>query len=177
MTLFLGMKSEIYIEELVIAEERIEEMLLEEETINEVLICKTIYVSQENIDEFSEHSQTSGLFGDKVDLSSVLTKVAVGTGVIVTLVVVKVSGLSDPIASVVVAAADKSLQFGAGGAAIGSLFGGLTGAANEIDSTGRTSAVIGFATATVGLILATVSLIAEIPSGGSTTITTAAGIS
>lgn len=106
-----------------------------------------------------------------------MTKVAVGTGVIVTLVVVKVSGLSDPIASVVVAAADKSLQFGAGGAAIGSLFGGLTGAANEIDSTGRTSAVIGFATATVGLILATVSLIAEIPSGGSTTITTAAGIS
>lgn len=168
--------SEIYLKELVTAEDKIEEMLLEEETINEVLLCKTIYVPQENIEEFSEHSQTSGLFGDEVDLSSVLTKVAVGTGVIVTLVVVKVSGLPDPIASVVVAAADKSLQFGAGGAAIGSLFGGLTGAANEIDSTGRTSAVIGFATATVGLILATVSLIAEIPSGGSTTITTAAGI-
>lgn len=168
--------SEIYLEELVIAEDKIEEMLLEEETINEVLLCKTIYVPQENIEEFSEHSQTAGLFGDEVDLSSVCKKVAVGTGVIVTLVVVKVAKLPDPIASIVVAAADKSLQFGAGGAAIGSLFGGLTGAANEIDSTGRTSAVIGFATATVGLILATVSLVAEIPSGGSTTITTAAGI-
>ncbi len=167
---------EIYLEELVIAEDKIEELLLEEETINEVLLCKPIYVPQENIEEFSEHSQTAGLFGDEVDLSSVLTKVAVGTGVIVTLVVLKKAGLPDPIASAVIAAADKSLQFGAGGAAIGSLFGGLTGASDEIDSTGRTSAVIGFATATVGLILATVSLIAEIPSGGSTTITAAAGI-
>lgn len=168
--------SEIYLEELVIAEDKIEELLLEEETINEVLLCKTIYVPQENIEEFSEHSQTAGLFGDDIDLSAVLTKVAVGTGVIVTLVVLKKAGLPDPIASAVVAAADKSLQFAAGGAAIGSLFGGLTGAGDEIDSTGRTSAVIGFATATVGLILATVSLVAEIPSGGSTTITAAAGI-
>lgn len=168
--------SEIYLEELVIAEDKIEELLLEEETINEVLLCKTIYVPQDNIGEFSEHSQTAGLFGDDLDLSAVLTKVAVGTGVIVTLVVLKKAGLPDPIASAVVAAADKSLQFAAGGAAIGSLFGGLTGAGDEIDSTGRTSAIIGFATATVGLILATVSLIAEIPSGGSTTITAAAGI-
>lgn len=168
--------SEIYLTELVIAEDKIEELLLEEETIDEVLLCQTIYVPQENIEEFSEHSQAAGLFGDEVDLSSVLTKVAVGTGVIVTLVVLKKAGLPDPIASAVVAAADKSLQFGAGGAAIGSLFGGLTGASDELDSTGRTSAVIGFATATVGLILATVSLVAEIPSGGSTTITAAAGI-
>lgn len=168
--------SEIYLEELVIAEDKIEEMLLEEERINEVLLCKTIYVPQENIEEFSEHSQTSGLFGNEVDLSSVLTKVSVGTGVIVTLVVIKRAGLPDPIASAVIAAAEKSIQFGAGGAAIGTLFGGLTGASDEIDPTKRTSAVIGFATATAGLILATMSLVAEIPSGGSTTITAAAGI-
>ena len=168
--------SELYLEELVVAEDKIEELLLEEETINEVLLCKTIYVPQENLEEFAEHSQTAGLFGDDIDLSAVLTKVAVGTGVIVTLVVLKKTGLPYPITSAVVAAADKSLQFAAGGAAIGSLFGGLTGAGDEIDSTGRTSAVIGFATATVGLILATVSLVAEIPSGGSTTITAAAGI-
>lgn len=168
--------SEIYLEELVIAEDKIEELLLEEETINEVLSCKTIYVPQDNIKEFSEHSQTSGLFGDDIDLSAVLTKLAVGTGVIVTLVVLKKAGLPDPIASAVVAAADKSLQFAAGGAAIGSLFGGLTGAGNEIDSSGRTSSAIRFAAATVGLILATVSLVAGIPSGGSTAITAAAGI-
>lgn len=168
--------SEIYLEELVVAEDKISELLLEEETINEVLLCKTIYVPQDNIEEFAEHSQMSRLFGDEVDFSSVLTKVAVGTGVIVTLVVLKKAGLPNPIASAVVAAADKSLQFGAGGAAIGSLFGGLTGASDEIDSTGRSSAIIGFAIATVGLILATVSLVGEIPSGGSTTITAAAGI-
>ena len=168
--------SEIYLEELVIAEDKIEELLLEEKTINEVLLCKTIYVPQENIAEFSDHSQTAGLFGDDIDLSVVLTKVAVGTGVIITLVVLKKAGLPEPIASAVVAAADKSLQFGAGGAAIGSLFGALTGAGDEIDSTGRMSAVIGFATATVGLILATVSLIGEIPSAGSTNIALAAGI-
>lgn len=168
--------AEIYLEELVVAENKICELLLEEETINEVLLCKTIYVPQDNIEEFSEHSQTAGLFGDDIDFSSVLKKVAVGTGVIVTLVILKRSGLPEPIASAVVAAADESLKFAGSGAAIGSLFGGLTGAADEIDPSGRTSAVIGFATATAGLILTIISFVAELPSGGSTTITAAAGI-
>ena len=168
--------SEIYLEEMVIAEDKISELLLEEETINEVLLCKTIYVPQGNIEEFAENSQTSCLFGDDINIKSVLTKVAVGTGVIVTLVVLKKAGLPDPIASVVVAAADKSLQFAETGAAIGSLYGGLTGATDNIDASGRTSAVIGFATATAGLILTIVSLVGELPSAGSTTITAAAGV-
>lgn len=168
--------SEIYLEEMIIAEDKITELLLEEETINEVILCKTIYVPQANLEEFAENSQTSHLFGDGVDIKSLLTKVAVGTGVIVTLVIVKKAGLPDPIASVVTAAADKSLQFAEGGAAIGSLYGGLTGASDEIDKSGRTSAIIGFATATAGLVLATISLITAIPSGGSTTITAATGV-
>ncbi len=168
--------SEIYLEEIVLAENTITELLLEEETIEEVILCKTIYVSQDNIEEFAENSQTSLLFGDGVDIGPLLKKVAVGTGVIVTLTVLKRAGLPEPVASIVVAAADESLKFAGSGAAIGSLFGGLTGATDELDETGRTSAVIGFATATVGLILSAVSLIAVIPSGGSTTITAAAGI-
>lgn len=168
--------SEIYLEEIVIAEDKISELLLEEETITEVMCCKTIYVPQENIDDFSENSQTTHLFGEGVNIKSVLTKVAVGTGVIVTVVVLKKAGLPDPIASAVVAAADESLKFAGTGAAIGSLFGGLTGAADVLDETGRTSAIIGFATATAGLILSIVSLVAAVPSGGSTTITAAAGI-
>ena len=168
--------SEIYLEEIVLAEEKITEYLLEEESINEVILCKTIYVPQDNIEEFSENSQTAALFGDDFDIAPVLKKVALGTGVIITLVVVKKVGLPDPIASAVVAAADKSLKFAEGGAAIGSLFGGLTGATDEIDESGRTSAVIGFAVATAGLVLAAVSLVAEIPSGGSSTITVAAGV-
>lgn len=168
--------SEIYLEELVVAEDKISELLLEEETISEVLMCKTIYVPQDNIDEFAENSQTAGLFGEEVKLAPVLKRVAVGTGVIVTLVILKRSGLPDPIASAVVAAADESLKFASTGAALGGLFGGVTGATDEIDQSGRTSAVIGFATATAGLIISIVSLVAAAPSAGSSTITLAAGI-
>ena len=162
--------TEIYLEEIVLAEDKISELLLEEETITEVMCCKTIYVPQEHIDDFAENSQTTHLFGEGINIKSVLTKVAVGTGVIVTVVVLKKAGLPDPIASAVVAAADESLKFAGTGAAIGTLFGGLTGATDELDETGRTSAVIGFATATAGLILSIVSLVAAVPSGGSTTI-------
>lgn len=168
--------TEIYLEEIVLAEDKISELLLEEDTITEVMCCKTIYVPQEHIEDFAENSQTTHLFGEGINIKSVLTKVAVGTGVIVTVVVLKKAGLPDPIASAVVAAADESLKFAGTGAALGSLFGGLTGATDELDETGRTSAVIGFATATVGLILSIVSLVAAVPSGGSTTITAAAGI-
>ncbi|MBP3796639.1 MAG: HNH endonuclease [Ruminococcus sp.] len=168
--------TEIYLEEIVLAENKISELLLEEETITEVMCCKTIYVPQEHIEDFVENSQTTHLFGEGINIKSVLTKVAVGTGVIVTVVVLKKAGLPDPIASAVVAAADESLKFAGTGAALGSLFGGLTGATDELDETGRTSAVIGFATATAGLILSIVSLVAVVPSGGSTTITAAAGI-
>lgn len=168
--------SEIYLEEIVLAEDKITELLLEEETINEILLCKIIYIPQDNLEEFAENSQIGSLFGEDFDIAPVLKKVAIGTGVILTLVVVKKAGLPDPIASAVVAAADKSLQFAEGGAAIGTLFGGLTGATSEIDQSGKTSAVIGFAMAAVGLILATISLVGEIPSAGSTTITAAAGI-
>lgn len=167
---------EIYIEELVVAENKIAELLLEENTINEVILCKTIYVPQDNIEEFAANSQTAQLFGEDFDVSSLLKKIAVGTGVIVTVVVLKKVGLPDPVASVVAAAADESLKFAATGAAAGSLFGGMTGATNEIDDSGRTSAVIGFATATVGLILSAVGLVAAIPSGGSSGISVAAGV-
>lgn len=168
--------SEIYLEELVIAEDKITELLLGEETINEVLLCKTIYVPQDNIDEFATNSQTASLFGDDFDIAPVLKKVAVGTGVIVTLVVLRKVGVSEPIASVVTAAAEKSLQFAEGGAAIGSLFGGLTGAADEIDTSARTSAIIGFAIATAGLIITIVSLVGEISSAGTSSIGVGTGI-
>lgn len=167
---------EIYTTEIIEAENKITELLLEEETISEVVTCKTIYVPQEHLEDFAKNSQIAGLFGENVDFAPVLKKVAVGTGVIITLVVLKKAGLPEPIASAIFSAADKSLKFAEGGAAIGTLFGGLTGASDEIDQSGRTSAIIGFATAVAGLVLATVSLVTEIPSGGSSTITLAAGI-
>ena len=168
--------TEIYLEEIVLAEDKISELLLEEETISEVMCCKTIYVPQEHIDDFAENSQTTHLFGDGINIKSVLTKVAVGTGVIVTVVVLKKAGLPDPIASVVAAAADESFNFAKKRTLLGSLYGGLTGATDEIDETGRTSAVIGFAVATVGLILSVVGLINIPASVGQSSIVLKEGI-
>lgn len=168
--------TENYLEEIIIAEDKITEILLEEESISEVLLCKSIYVPQNNLEEFAENSQTTHLFGDGISIKSLLTKVAVGTGVIVTVVVLKKAGFSEPVASVVTAAADESMKFGASGAAIGSIFGGLTGATDELDTSGRTTALIGFATATAGLILSIVSLVAAVPSGGGSSMTLAAGV-
>ena len=135
--------TEIYLKEIVLAEEKISELLLAEDMINEVILCKTIYVPQDHIEEFSENSQTEQLFGEGIDFKALATKVAVGTGIIVTLVILKKVGLPDPVASVVIGAASESMKFAATGAAIGSLYGGLTGTADGIDTTQRTSAIIG----------------------------------
>ena len=167
---------EVYLEELVLVENQIAELLLEENTIDEVILCKTIFVPQDNIEEFASNSQTAQLFGEGIDITSLLTKVAIGSGVIVTVVILKKVGLPDPVASIVTAAADEAVKFAGAGAAGGSLFGGLTGSTNAIDETGRTSAVIGFATATVGLLLSAVGLVTVIPSGGSSGMSVAAGI-
>ncbi len=167
---------EIYLEEITVAETKIEELLLEDVQVDDVILCRTIYIPQANIKEFSDNSQLAQLFGPQVDLALLLTKLAVGTGVILTLAILTKVDLAKPVASVVAAAADSSMKFAESGAAIGSLFGGLTGTADEIDETGRTSSVIAFATATAGLLLTTISFISALPSAGSTTITAAAGI-
>lgn len=167
---------EVYLEEIVFAEDTITELLLTENEITEVILCKTIYVPEANLEEFSNNSQTAGLFGANIDLSSVIKKIAIGTGVIITVVILKKVGFPDPIASVIISAADKSLQFAKNGALVGTLFGATSGAANEIDKSGRTSAVIGFALATAGLIISIVSLVAAIPTGGTTTVTAKAGV-
>lgn len=168
--------TETYTKEIIEVENTITELLLEEDVVEEVYFVQTIYVSEENIDEFSQNSQVSRVFGENIDIADLLKKVAVGTGVIVTLVILKRAHIPGKLGSMVACAASESLKFGKDGAAIGSIFGGATGAADSVDSSGRTSAVIGFAVCTVGLILSIISFVAAIPSGGSSTITAAAGI-
>lgn len=168
--------SEIYLEEFVIAENEITELLLEEEMINEVVLCKTIYVPEDNIEDFADHSQTAQLFGEGFDIKPVLKKVAIGTGIIVTIAIVKKAGVPQPIASVVAAAADESLKFAASGAAVGTVFGAFTGAADEIDESGRATAVAGFALATAGLIITAVSLVGSLPSAGTSGFGVAEGV-
>lgn len=168
--------SEIYLEEFILAENKVTELLLEEEMINEVILCKTIYIPQDHINEFAEHSQTAQLFGEGFQIKSVLTKVAIGTGVILTIAIVKKAGVPQPIASIVAAAADKSMKFAASGAVVGTVFGAFTGAADEIDESGRISAVAAFALATVGVIVTGISLVGAIPSGGTSGWGVAEGI-
>lgn len=167
---------EVYLEEFVVAEEEISELLVSEEQIDEVLSCKTIYVPEEHIEDFSEHSQTAQLFGEKVDIKPVLMKLAIGTGVIVTLTVLKKAGMDKPIFNIVAAAADSSLKFSKTGAVVGSVFGAFTGAADEIDKSGRTAAIAGFALATVGLIITAVSLLGAVPSAGTSGFGVAEGV-
>ncbi|MCR5478656.1 MAG: HNH endonuclease [Ruminococcus sp.] len=157
---------EVYLNEIVEVESKVTELLLEEETISEVLVCKTIYVPQDNIEEFSKNSQTASLFGDGIDLSAVLTKLSVGTGVILTLAIMKKVGFSNPIASIVTAAADKSLKFAASGSLVGSLFGGMFGVTDSIDESGRSTAILSFATSTALLIISIVAMVVTYPSGG-----------
>lgn len=168
--------SEIYLEEFILVEDKVTELLLEEEMINEVILCKTIYIPQDHINEFAEHSQTAQLFGEGFQIKSVLNKVAIGTGVILTIAIVKKAGFPQPIASIVAAAADESLKFAASGAVVGTVFGAFTGAADEIDESGRISAVAAFALATVGVIVTGISLVGAIPSGGTSGWGVAEGI-
>ncbi len=167
---------EVYLEEIILAEDKITELLLEEDIIDEVLLCKTIYIPQENIEDFAANSQTAQLFGDGINITSLLKKVAIGTGIILTVVVLKKVGLPEPVASIVAGAANESLKFAGSGAAIGTLIGGLTGAADEIDESGRVSAVLGFAIATVGVIVSAVHLIGLIPSGGVSSVGVGLGV-
>ena len=168
--------SELYLEEFILVENKVTELLLEEEMINEVILCKTIYIPQDHINEFAEHSQTAQLFGEGFQIKSVLNKVAIGTGVILTIAIVKKAGLPQPVASIVAAAADESLKFAASGAVVGTVFGAFTGAADEIDESGRISAVAAFALATVGVIVTGISLVGAIPSGGTSGWGVAEGI-
>ena len=167
---------ETYLNEIFIAEDTISELLLDEDLINEVLLCKVIYVPENNIDEFANNSQTAELFGENIDWSAFLKKIAIGTGIIVTLVILKKANVDGLIGSVVAEAADKSLEFSQKGAVVGSIYGGLTGATDEIDKSGRTSAVVGLAITTVGLILAIIGVVAAANTAGASGFLSKAGV-
>lgn len=167
---------QVYLKEVEVIEDKVTELLLQEDRIEEVLYCTTIYVPQENITEFAEHGQMDRVFGDGIELAPVLTKVAIGTGVIVTLAILSVSGLEGAVGSIVAAAAPAALQGAAIGTLVGGLTGATTGAANEIDDSGRTAAIVGFSVAVVGFVVATISAVAAIPSGGSTAAGVAFGV-
>lgn len=169
--------TESYLVELVEVENKISELLLAEDMINEVILCKTIYIPQEHIEEFADNSQTEQLFGEGIDLKALATKIAIGTGLIITTVVLTKVGIPQPIVDVVIKPmATETMKLAASGAVIGSVYGGLTGALDEVDESKKLSAIVGVAAALAGLIISTVSLIAIIPSGGASSIGVFTGI-
>lgn len=167
--------SEVYLKEIVVVENKISEMLIQDDRIEEVLLCHTVYVPQDKLLEFSQNSGYASLF-ENVDFAPILTKVAIGTGVILTLTVLSVTGLEGPVGSVIASAAPAAFKASLIGAGVGSLLGGLIGSANVIDDTGRMSAIIGLASAVVGLVLTTVSVLTAIPSGGSSVTAASLGV-
>lgn len=59
---------EIYLKELILAEDMIAEQLFVEKNIQEVTLCRTVYVPQDHLEEFAEHSQISEFFDSDIDL-------------------------------------------------------------------------------------------------------------
>ena len=167
---------EIYVKEVLVVEDRVSELLIQEDRIEEVVSCKSIYVSQENIEEFSNNSQTAELFGDNIKLAPLLTKVAIGTGVIITLTILKIKDLEGLVGAVVASAAPAALKGAAIGTGVSTLYGGLTGAIDKIDESGRTSAILGFSMSVVGFVGATIAAVLAAPSGGSTSAAVAFGV-
>lgn len=148
--------SEIYLKEIVIVEDNISEQLLQEDDVEEVVLCKTIYIPEDSIEEFSNHSQTDSLF-DNVKLQPLLNKITVGTGIILTLSVIrsKTTAENTLFSSIVASAAPSSFKGAVTGSLIGGLVGVVGGSLDGIDDSGRLSAVVKFSTAVVGLIVAT----------------------
>lgn len=166
---------EIYLRELYAVEETVGEMLIQDDRIEEILMTTSIYVPEDHFEDFAKYSGTSSLFKN-VDLKPIITKVSIGTGVIITLVALKAVNIDGMVGSIVAAAAPETIKSAALGAGVGTLIGGLVGASEGIDSSGRVAAVVGFAIAVVGVVLSAVSLVAAIPSGGATGIGGAAGV-
>ena len=150
---------EIYLKEIIVVENKVSEMLIQDEKIEEVVLCKSIYINEENIDEFSKHSQTAELFGSNIDIEPLMAKISIGTGVILTLTILKVSNISGLFGGIVVSAAPKAIKGALSGAGIGSLIGAFTGTIDSIDETGRTTAVLNFAASVVGVIATAISMI------------------
>lgn len=167
---------EIYVKEMLVVEDKVSELLIQDDRIKEIVTCKSIYIAQNNIEEFSNNSQTAELFGDNIKLAPLLTKVAIGTGVIITLTVLKIANLDGFVGAVVASAAPAALKGAVGGAGVGTLFGGLTGAIDKIDETGRTTAILGFSMSVVGFVGATIAAVLAVPTGGSTSAAVAFGV-
>ncbi len=168
--------SEIYLKELVSAENEISALLLDDELIDDVLLCKTIFIPDSGIGEFAENSRTEQLFGGSVDIEAMAEQISIGHGIIVTLVVVRRSGIPVPLAGIVISHATEDVELESSGGESSSLLGSIVGSEVDVEDLERTAAMLIFAKSTVSIVMSIVSLVTLVPSGGASAVGVMAGV-
>jgi hypothetical protein len=148
--------AEIYLQEKTLVEEIVKEQLLSESIIREVLLIETFYVPVDNPYEYYDGATGMAFFGESLDLHSLISKVSVGTGFILSLAVVSVLAFSNPISVAIITVAKNALPYTIQGAAVGTLIGAGVGATlgttDAMDSSKRLSALTSLALSTTFLI-------------------------
>ena|GEM_PF-6109126 len=142
---------EQYIEEKKLVENTIKEQLLAEDFIYEILLVELFYLPYDNPNNYIDYA-IHELFGENIDVDSLITKFAVGTGVLLTLAVVRLAPLSTPISILITSVAKEAGVSAFAGTIFGTISGALLGATNAIDKSGNISLLISFGLCIAGLI-------------------------
>ena len=143
---------EQYIEEKLLVEKTITEQLLSEDIIYEVLLVELFYLPHDNPYYYINDIAIRELFGENIDVNSLLTKFAVGAGIILTLAIVRLAPLSTPISVLITSAAKESGISAVTGTIFGTVSGAMLGTSSALDDSGTLSLLISFGLCIAGLI-------------------------
>lgn len=147
---------EIYLEEKQIVEDVIEETLLQEDRIEEVILLETYYLPPEDPYRYYDGATGQSIFGDEIDIDSLVKKTAIGAGVILTVAVIAVVDFYSPISVGIITSAANALPYAIKGAAAGTIIGagvGATlGATSSLDKSERLTALTKLGLSTAALI-------------------------
>lgn len=149
---------EIYIQEKLLVESVIKNALLEEDIIEEVLLLETFYIPIDDPYKYYDGAAGMAVFGDNLDIDSLIKKGAIGAGCILTIAVVSVAPFTSPISVAVITVAKNALPYAIKGATVGTIMGAGIGAGlgftDVIDSSGRITALTSLGLSTAFLIVA-----------------------
>lgn len=151
---------EIYLEEKQLVEDVIRNTLLMEDIIEEIILLETFYIPVDDPYKYFDGAAGKALFGDNLDLSSLISKGAIGAGCILTVAVISVTPFSSPISVAVITVAKNALPYAVKGATVGTIMGagigGTLGFTDALDSSQRVTALTQLGLSTAFLITAVV---------------------
>lgn len=157
---------EIYLQEKLMVENVIKEALQEEDLIEEVYLLETFYIPADDPYRYYDGAAGMAVFGDNLDINSLIIKGAIGAGCILTIAVISILSFTSPVSVAVITLAKNALPYAIKGAAVGTIMGAGIGATlgttDAIDSSGRITALTTLALSTAALIVAIVTF----PVGG-----------